>query len=102
VGVGLLFVTVNGRMVAGTALVTAAALVGQRGAFLALNSAVQSAAIGVSTLVGAMLIGRNPDGSLAHAWHAALAAALAGALSVWLAVRVHRATHFTPTSHAQP
>lgn len=87
-GVALLFVTVNGRMVAGTALVTLAAQAPRRAAFLALNAAVQSGAIGLATLLGATLISRHTDGTLRHAWQAALAASAAGALSCWLAGRL--------------
>ncbi len=87
--VGLLFLTVNGRMVAGTALVTSAAEPAQRAAFLALNSAVQSAAVGLASMAGAWLVGGDAVVGLRHAWRAAALAALASLVSVWLALRLH-------------
>ncbi len=86
--VALLFLTVNGRMVAGTALVTSAAEPTQRAAFLALNSALQSAAVGLASMAGAWLVGGDAAGGLHHPWRAAVLAAMASLASIWLAARV--------------
>lgn len=58
----LFFVLVSGRMVPGMALITAASVPAMRGAFMSLNGAVQSAAMGVASLLGGLLIGRDAGG----------------------------------------
>jgi predicted MFS family arabinose efflux permease len=56
------FMFVSGRMVPGMALITAASAPGVRGTFMSLNSTVQSAAMGVASLVSGILIGRDANG----------------------------------------
>jgi len=56
---------------------------------MTLNSAVQSAAIGLAALVGGTIIGRDAQGQLTHYWVAGVIGVLASVLSVWLAGRVH-------------
>jgi predicted MFS family arabinose efflux permease len=58
----LFFVLHSGRMVPGMALITAASVPSMRGAFMSLNGSVQSAAIGIASLVGGLLIGRDAAG----------------------------------------
>ena len=58
----LFFVLVSGRFVPGMALITAAAVPSLRGTFMSLNGAVQSAAMGIASLVGGLLIGRDAAG----------------------------------------
>jgi predicted MFS family arabinose efflux permease len=58
----MFFVFVSGRMVPGMALITQAAKPQLRGTFMSLNSSVQSAAMGVASLVGGALIGRDAQG----------------------------------------
>ena len=58
----LFFVLVSGRMVPGMALVTSAVEPRRRGAFMSLNNAMQSGAMGVASLVGGLLIWRDGQG----------------------------------------
>ena len=58
----LFFVLVSGRFVPGMALITAAATPALRGTFMSLNGSVQSAAMGVASIVGGLLIGRDANG----------------------------------------
>lgn len=56
------FVFVSGRMVPGMALLTAAPAPALRGGFMSVNSALQSAAMGLAAWIGGELISRAPDG----------------------------------------
>jgi predicted MFS family arabinose efflux permease len=56
------FVFVSGRMVPGMALLTAAPPPALRGGFMSVNSALQSAAMGLAAWLGGVLISRSPDG----------------------------------------
>lgn len=58
----LFFVFVSGRMVPGMALITAASVPGLRGTFMSLNGTVQSVAMGLASMAGGMLIGRDAGG----------------------------------------
>jgi MFS family permease len=51
-------------MVAAQAMITASAAPAVRGGFLSLNSAVQSAGMGLASLVAGALIGQTDDGKL--------------------------------------
>jgi predicted MFS family arabinose efflux permease len=55
-----------------------------RGTFMALNSAVQSAAMGLAALVGGLIISRDAQGQVQHYGGNALVGILATLLSVWL------------------
>lgn len=56
------FVFVSGRMVPGMALLTAAPPPAMRGAFMSVNGALQSGAMGLAAWLGGALISRSPDG----------------------------------------
>jgi predicted MFS family arabinose efflux permease len=84
----LLFVVMSGRMIPGMAIVSSAADPALRGTFMALNSAVQSAALGVAAFVGGQLITRGEGGLVEGYWQAALLGCLCSALSIWLARRL--------------
>jgi predicted MFS family arabinose efflux permease len=79
------FVCMSGRMIPGMALLTSAGNPALRGTFMTLNSAVQSAAMGLAALVGGALIGRDAQGLVQNYWMAALVGALASVLSVFVA-----------------
>lgn len=89
----LMFTLVSGRMIPGMAIVTAAADPARRGTFMTLNSAVQSAAMGLAAFAGGLIIGRDAGGRVEHYVFAGLAGALASLLAAWLAghVRLHGA-----------
>lgn len=56
------FIFVSGRMVPGMALLTAAPPPAMRGAFMSVNGALQSGAMGLAAWLGGALISRSPDG----------------------------------------
>jgi predicted MFS family arabinose efflux permease len=87
----LLFTVMSGRMIPGMAMISSAALPRLRGTFMTLNSAVQSASMGLAALVAGLIIGRDAQGQLTLYWVAGLLGVVASLLSVWLAghLRLH-------------
>lgn len=84
-----MFVGMNGRMIPGMALVTSAANPQLRGTFMALNSSVQSAAMGMAAFVGGLIISRDAQGLVQNFWVNALLGVVATVLSVLLVGRLH-------------
>ena len=64
----LLFTVMSGRMIPGMAMVSSAVEPRLRGTFMTLNSAVQSASMGLAALVGGLIIGRDAQGQLSFYW----------------------------------
>jgi predicted MFS family arabinose efflux permease len=95
------FVVMSGRMIPGMAMLTSAANPALRGTFMTLNSAIQSAAMGLAALVGGHLISRDAQGLVQHYWMAAVVGACASALAVGVAkgLNLHAAT--TPAKIAE-
>jgi predicted MFS family arabinose efflux permease len=89
----LFFTVMSGRMIPGMAMISSAALPRLRGTFMTLNSAVQSASMGLAALVAGLIIGRDAHGQLTLYWVAGLLGVVASLLSVWLAghLRLHGA-----------
>ena len=89
----LFFTVMSGRMIPGMAMISSAALPRLRGTFMTLNSAVQSASMGLAALVAGFIIGRDAQGQLTLYWVAGLLGVVASLLSVWLAghLRLHGA-----------
>jgi len=89
----LFFTVMSGRMIPGMAMISSAALPRLRGTFMTLNSAVQSASMGLAALVAGLIIGRDAQGQLTLYWVAGLLGGVASLLSVWLAghLRLHGA-----------
>jgi predicted MFS family arabinose efflux permease len=87
----LMFVLMSGRMIPGMALVTSAADPALRGTFMALNSAVQSVAMGAAAFVGGLIIERDAAGLVQRYWLAALVGVAASLLSIAMArtLRLH-------------
>lgn len=83
-----LFIFISGRMIPGMALITGAATPALRGTFMALNAAVQSAAMGLASLLGGLIIGRNAEGLVQHYWVSGLLGASASLVAIALARRV--------------
>jgi predicted MFS family arabinose efflux permease len=81
----LMFMGMSGRMIPGMAILTSAGNPALRGTFMSLNSAVQSAAMGLAALVGGQVISRDAQGSVQHYWIAAVIGAVASVLSVVVA-----------------
>ena len=80
----VMFVGMNGRMIPGMALVTSAANPNLRGTFMALNSSVQSAAMGVASFVGGLVISRDAQGMVHYFWVNALIGMIASCLGLML------------------
>ena len=84
----LMFIGMNGRMVPGMAVVTSAANPKLRGTFMTLNSSVQSAAMGLATLVGGLVISRDVQGLVQYFWVNALLGMAATGLGLLLVSRL--------------
>lgn len=84
-----MFAFVSGRMIPGMAIVTSAAQPALRGTFMTLNASVQSAAMGVASFVGGVLISRDAQGLVQNYWVAALVGIAAGVLSMLVVGRLH-------------
>lgn len=84
----LFFVLVSGRMVPGMALIASAAAPQVRGAFMSLNGAVQSAAMGVASYVGGLLISRTAEGQVAGYGNTGWLALACTLAAFWLVARV--------------
>jgi predicted MFS family arabinose efflux permease len=80
-----LFVVMSGRMIPGMAIVASAANPALRGTFMTLNSAAQSAAMGLAAFVGGQLISRGENGLLVGYWQAAVVGCVCSLVSIWLA-----------------
>ena len=78
-------VSSSGRMVPAQAMITASTSPKMRGGFLSLNAAVQSAAMGLASLIGGVLIGQTEDGRLPGYPLVGFIAAGSAALSLILA-----------------
>ena len=63
-----MFIGMNGRMIPGMAVATSAANPKLRGTFMALNSSVQSAAMGLASFVGGLVISRDAQGLVQYFW----------------------------------
>ena len=84
----LMFIGMNGRMIPGMAVATSAANPKHRGTFMALNSSIQSAAMGLATFVGGLVISRDAQGLVQYFWVNALLGMVATGLSLLLVGRL--------------
>lgn len=66
VGAGMFFVFSGGRMIPSQAIITSTIPAQLRGRFMSLNSATQQLAMGLSTLVGGLIIENDAQGRLLH------------------------------------
>jgi predicted MFS family arabinose efflux permease len=78
------FICMSGRMIPGMAIIGAAGNPQLRGTFMALNSSIQSAAMGVAAFVGGLIISRDAQGLVQHYGVNALLGITATLISVWL------------------
>jgi predicted MFS family arabinose efflux permease len=100
----LFFVCMSGRNIPGMAMLTSAASPAVRGTFMTLNSAVQSAAMGLAALVGGQIISRDSQGLVQHYWIAAALGAGSSVLSIYVASRLnlHQPKPITTSDNNQP
>ena len=89
----LFFVIISGRMIPGMAMLTSAASTPLRGTFMTLNSAVQSAAMGLAALTGGHMMSRDAPGLVQNYWMAALVGASASLLSIVVAKGLNLHAH---------
>ena len=85
----LFFVFMSGRMIPGMAMLTSAATPAVRGTFMTLNSAVQSAAMGIAALVGGYIISRDAGGLVQHYGWAAAVGSVASLLAIAVGARLN-------------
>ncbi|CAN7606351.1 MFS transporter [Acidovorax sp. LjRoot129] len=90
----LMFALMSGRMIPGMAIISSAAQPSVRGTFMTLNASVQSAAMGVASLVGGLLISRDAQGMVQNYWMSAAVGITASVLSMVVVGRLtlHGAT----------
>ncbi len=89
--VGLFMLSNAGRMVAALTMITGSVERRLRGGFMSANSAVQHLASGVGAAIGGQILVKAADGTQQHFNRIGLFAAVATALSLWLAGRVRPA-----------
>jgi predicted MFS family arabinose efflux permease len=94
-------VSTSGRMVPAQAMITASAAPKVRGGFLSLNAAVQSAAMGLASLLGGAIIGKADDGRLPGFPIVGVIAAVSALVSLILAGLL-RSAETGPTRVASP
>ena len=82
------FACMSGRMIPGMAIITSAANPQFRGTFMALNSAVQSASMGIAAFIGGLIISRDAQNLVQNYWVAALVGACASVGAIFLARRL--------------
>jgi len=82
------FALFSGRMIPGMAILTSAAQPALRGTFMALNASVQSAAMGMASLLGGLIIARDAAGRVEHYGLAGLVGVVACLCSIALARRL--------------
>jgi predicted MFS family arabinose efflux permease len=82
------FACMSGRMIPGMAIITSAANPQLRGTFMALNSAVQSASMGIAAFIGGLIISRDAQNLVQNYWVAALVGASASLSAIFLARRL--------------
>ena len=85
----IMFIGMNGRMIPGMAIATSAANPKLRGTFMALNSSVQSVAMGLASFVGGLVISRDAQGLVQFFWVNAVIGGVATMLSVLLVSRLY-------------
>jgi predicted MFS family arabinose efflux permease len=78
------FAGMSGRMIPGMAIITSAANPQLRGTFMALNSAVQSAAMGTAAFIGGLIISRDAQNLVHNYWIAALVGAGASVVAIFV------------------
>lgn len=92
----------SGRMIPAMAIVTSAAKSELRGTFMSLNSAVQSAGMGVGAFVGGHLLSRDAGGQLQNYWMAAVFGSAASVAGVWLAGHINLRNSPAPAPASAP
>ena len=82
------FVAMSSRMIPGMAILTSICAPAQRGTFMAINSAVQSCAMGIAAFLGGLIISRDAAGHVQNYWANGLVGAAVSLLMAWWVVRI--------------
>jgi predicted MFS family arabinose efflux permease len=82
------FICMSSRMIPGMAIIASAGNPQLRGTFMALNSSVQSAAMGLAAFVGGLIISRDAQGMVQHYGGNALVGIVATLISLWLVGKI--------------
>ncbi len=90
-----MFVAINARMISAQAMITAVPAAHDRGAFMAINSALQQLSGGVASLVAGMIVVQTPSGTILH--YRELGFVVSGAIAITMVLMyvVHRMVHDT-------
>ena len=94
--VGAFMLSNAGRMVAALTMITGSVERRFRGGFMSANSAIQHLASGVGASIGGHVLVKAADGTQQHFNRVGLFAAVATALTLWLAGRVRPAQDIVP------
>jgi predicted MFS family arabinose efflux permease len=86
---GMFFVFASGRFIPGQAIMTLAVPASRRGAFMSLNGCARDLTMGLASSIGGWLVVKEPSGRLDNFQWLGWLAVVAGAISIWLASRVH-------------
>ena len=82
------FVAMSSRMIPGMAILTSISAPAQRGTFMAINSAVQSGAMGAAALIGGLIISRDAAGHVQNYWGNGLLGAATSLVMAWFVTRI--------------
>ncbi len=85
----MFFVFASGRFIPGQAIMTLAVPASRRGAFMSLNGCARDLAMGFASSIGGWIVVKEPSGRLDNFEWLGWIAVAAGAVSIWLASRVH-------------
>jgi predicted MFS family arabinose efflux permease len=96
------FIFVSGRMVPGMALLSAASKPAIRGAFLSVNGALQSGAMGLAAWVGGALISRTPDGLVQGYGRSGWLALVSAVVMLWWVGQLRLDTQADETPYLTP
>jgi DHA1 family inner membrane transport protein len=94
--VGTFMLSNAGRMVAALTMITGSVERRLRGGFMSANSAVQHLASGLGAYVGGRMVVKLADGPLIHFSRVGILAAVATALSLWIAGQLRPAAEISP------
>jgi DHA1 family inner membrane transport protein len=83
------FIFASGRFIPGQAIMTLAVPSSRRGAFMSLSGCARDLAMGLASSIGGWIVVQEPSGRLDNFQWLGWIAVGAGAVSVWLASRVH-------------
>ena len=97
-----LFVCVSGRMVTAQALTSAVPAPADRGAFMAINSALQQVSGGFAAMIGGQLISLRADGGLEHFDRIGFAVAAATLVTLYPMSLIARSVQSAPPPTPPP